>query len=122
MQVPRELKRHLFSIEEKILEAQAWEKGSSLYPLLTAACSSARSSADNSPSNRGHCHGGLPQERVPQGMTNHDCAVPGAGELQTCLHTSICRPCPAHALPCHATTFWHSLALTHALLLCFSLQ
>ena len=52
MQVPRELKRHLFSIEEKILEAQAWEKGSSLYPLLIAACSSAKSSAHNSPSDR----------------------------------------------------------------------
>ncbi len=38
-QVPRELKRHLFSIEEKILEQQAWERGSSLYPLLTSACS-----------------------------------------------------------------------------------
>lgn len=36
--VPRELKRHLFSIEEKILEAQAWERGSSLYPLLVSAC------------------------------------------------------------------------------------
>ena len=36
--VPRELKRHLFSIEEKILEAQAWERSSSLYPLLVSAC------------------------------------------------------------------------------------
>jgi retinoblastoma-like protein 1 len=38
-QVPRELKRHLFSIEEKILEQLAWERGSSLYPMLIAACS-----------------------------------------------------------------------------------
>lgn len=48
LQVPRELKRHLFSIEEKILEAQAWEKDSSLYPLLIAACSSAKTSAESS--------------------------------------------------------------------------
>lgn len=35
---PRDLKRHLHSIEEKIVESLAWEKGSSLYPLLVAAC------------------------------------------------------------------------------------
>jgi retinoblastoma-like protein 1 len=46
-QVPRELKRHLFSIEEKILEAQAWEKDSSLYPLLIAACSPSKASAES---------------------------------------------------------------------------
>lgn len=44
-QVPRELKRHLFSIEEKILEQQAWERGSSLYPMLIAACSPPRPAA-----------------------------------------------------------------------------
>ncbi|KAK9815768.1 hypothetical protein WJX72_009183 [[Myrmecia] bisecta] len=32
--LPKELKKHLFSIEEKILEALAWERGSSLFPLL----------------------------------------------------------------------------------------
>lgn len=66
VQVPRELKRHLFSIEEKILEAQAWEKGSSLYPLLTAACSSARSSADNSPSNRDTAMSDSPKNESPK--------------------------------------------------------
>ena len=35
---PRDLKRHLHSIEEKIVECLAWERGSSLYPLLMAAC------------------------------------------------------------------------------------
>ena len=35
---PRELKRHLHSIEEKILESLAWERGSSLYSLLLTAC------------------------------------------------------------------------------------
>ena len=35
---PRDLKRHLHSIEEKIVECLAWERGSSLYPLLVAAC------------------------------------------------------------------------------------
>lgn len=35
---PRDLKRHLHSIEEKIVESLAWERGSSLYPLLVAAC------------------------------------------------------------------------------------
>ncbi len=35
---PRDLKRHLHSIEEKIIESLAWERGSSLYPLLVAAC------------------------------------------------------------------------------------
>ena len=35
---PRDLKRHLHSIEEKIVESLAWERGSSLHPLLVAAC------------------------------------------------------------------------------------
>ena len=35
---PRDLKRHLHSIEEKIVESLAWERGSSLYPLLVLAC------------------------------------------------------------------------------------
>lgn len=39
--LPRELRRHLFSIEERVLEALAWQRGSSLYPLLVAACASA---------------------------------------------------------------------------------
>ena len=34
---PRDLKRHLHSIEEKIVESLAWERGSSLYPLLVMA-------------------------------------------------------------------------------------
>ena len=37
--LPRELKRHLFNIEEKMLEALAFERGSSLYPRLIIACS-----------------------------------------------------------------------------------
>lgn len=37
--LPRELKRHMFSIEEKMLEALAWERGSSLFPKLIMACS-----------------------------------------------------------------------------------
>lgn len=48
-QVPRELKRHLFSIEEKILEQQAWERGSSLYPLLTSACAPPPSDSGGAP-------------------------------------------------------------------------
>lgn len=64
LQVPRELKRHLFSIEEKILEAQAWEKGSSLYPLLVAACSPARTSADRSPPGPGDAD--TPMEDSPR--------------------------------------------------------
>jgi retinoblastoma-like protein 1 len=32
--LPRELKRHLNSIEERILESMAWEKGSSMYDSL----------------------------------------------------------------------------------------
>ncbi|GFR43170.1 hypothetical protein Agub_g4220 [Astrephomene gubernaculifera] len=32
--LPRELKRHMFLIEEKILESLAWEPGSSLYHLI----------------------------------------------------------------------------------------
>jgi hypothetical protein len=48
-QVPRELKRHLFSIEEKILEQQAWERGSSLYPLLTSACAAPPSDSGGAP-------------------------------------------------------------------------
>lgn len=39
--LPRELKRHLFSIEEKMLESLAWERGSSLYPKLALACTNA---------------------------------------------------------------------------------
>ena len=34
---PRDLKRHLHSIEEKIIESLAWERGSSFYPLLVLA-------------------------------------------------------------------------------------
>ena len=37
-QLPRELKRHLFNMEEKMLECLAWERGSSLYPRLISAC------------------------------------------------------------------------------------
>lgn len=36
--MPRDLRRHLFSIEERILEALAWEKGSSFYQVLKMAC------------------------------------------------------------------------------------
>ncbi|CAK9855657.1 unnamed protein product [Sphagnum jensenii] len=35
--LPRELKRHLNSIEEKLLESMAWEKGSSMYTSLIFA-------------------------------------------------------------------------------------
>jgi retinoblastoma-like protein 1 len=35
--LPKELKRHLFTIEEKILESLAWQPGSSIYRLLEAA-------------------------------------------------------------------------------------
>ena len=35
--LPRELKRHLFTIEEKILESLAWQPGSSIYKLLELA-------------------------------------------------------------------------------------
>lgn len=36
--LPRELKRHMFSIEEKMLEALAWERNSTLFPKLVVAC------------------------------------------------------------------------------------
>ena len=64
VQVPRELKRHLFSIEEKILEAQAWEKGSSLYPLLIAACS--KSSASSSPADKDTPMEDSPRDNSPK--------------------------------------------------------
>jgi retinoblastoma-like protein 1 len=35
--LPRELKRHLNSIEERLLESMAWEKGSSMYTSLIFA-------------------------------------------------------------------------------------
>jgi retinoblastoma-like protein 1 len=35
--LPRELKRHLNSLEEQLLESMAWEKGSSLYNSLAVA-------------------------------------------------------------------------------------
>lgn len=35
--LPRELKRHLNSIEERLLESLAWEKGSSMYDSLVIA-------------------------------------------------------------------------------------
>jgi retinoblastoma-like protein 1 len=35
--LPRELKRHLNSLEEQLLESMAWEKGSSLYNSLVVA-------------------------------------------------------------------------------------
>lgn len=37
----RELRRHLFSVDERILESLAWKPGSSLYPLIALACSTA---------------------------------------------------------------------------------
>lgn len=40
--LPRELKRHLFNMEEKMLECLAWERGSSLYPRLISACNEAQ--------------------------------------------------------------------------------
>ena len=36
--MPRDIRRHLFSIEEKILESMAWAQGSTLFPLLIMAC------------------------------------------------------------------------------------
>ena len=36
----KELRRHLFSVEERILESLAWKPGSTLYPLIALACSS----------------------------------------------------------------------------------
>ena len=35
--IPHDLKCHLHSIEEKIIECLAWQRGSSLYPQLIAA-------------------------------------------------------------------------------------
>lgn len=35
--LPRELKRHLNSLEERLLESMAWEKGSSMYNFLIVA-------------------------------------------------------------------------------------
>lgn len=35
--LPRELKRHLNSLEERLLESMAWEKGSSMYNSLIVA-------------------------------------------------------------------------------------
>lgn len=35
----KELRQHLFIVEERILESFAWERGSSLYPLIALACS-----------------------------------------------------------------------------------
>ncbi|KAJ6847960.1 retinoblastoma-related protein isoform X1 [Iris pallida] len=35
--LPRELKRHLNTLEERLLESMAWEKGSSMYNSLTVA-------------------------------------------------------------------------------------
>ncbi|KAI8472814.1 MAG: hypothetical protein J3K34DRAFT_502383 [Monoraphidium minutum] len=35
--LPRELKRHLFTVEEKVVEALGWQAGSSLYGVLAAA-------------------------------------------------------------------------------------
>ncbi|KAF5940527.1 hypothetical protein HYC85_021694 [Camellia sinensis] len=35
--LPRELKRHLNSLEERLLESMVWEKGSSMYNSLTVA-------------------------------------------------------------------------------------
>lgn len=35
--IPEDLKRHLHSIEEKIVECLAWEQGSSFYPQLVVA-------------------------------------------------------------------------------------
>ena len=35
--LPREVKRHLISIEEQVVESLAWEEGSTLYPTLIAA-------------------------------------------------------------------------------------
>ena len=36
----KELRRHLFSVDEGILESLAWQPGSSLFPLIAMACSS----------------------------------------------------------------------------------
>ncbi len=35
--LPRELKRHLFLIEERIVESLAWEPGSPLFTLIAQA-------------------------------------------------------------------------------------
>lgn len=36
--IPQDLKYHLHSIEEKIIECLAWQRGSPLYPQLIAVC------------------------------------------------------------------------------------
>jgi len=71
LQVPRELKRHLFSIEEKILEAQAWEKDSSLYPILIAACSPAKASPEGSSADRDTPMNDSPRDNSPKVGSYH---------------------------------------------------
>ena len=66
---PRDLKRHLHSIEEKILESLAWERGSSLYPLLVMA---AEHQDLNSAPAKGQ-YGNCTTKLLPQPQGCHTC-------------------------------------------------
>lgn len=77
--LPRELKRHLNSIEERLLESMAWEKGSSMYtslivakPLLAAEINRLCLLAEPMPAldNLGSQHRSSPAslQRVPGGL------------------------------------------------------
>ncbi|KAJ3681300.1 hypothetical protein LUZ60_015789 [Juncus effusus] len=77
--LPRELKRHLNSLEEKLLESLAWEKGSNLYNSLIVArpvlqeeiqrlglLADPMPSLDSIAANQNLTHGGLPPLPFPK--------------------------------------------------------
>ena len=42
----KEIRRHLFSVQERILESLAWQRNSSLYPLMQQAMQPAQQAAN----------------------------------------------------------------------------
>nr|BAN18530.1 retinoblastoma-like protein [Gonium pectorale]BAN18531.1 retinoblastoma-like protein [Gonium pectorale]BAU61598.1 retinoblastoma-like protein [Gonium pectorale] len=58
--LPRELKRHMFLIEEKILESLAWEPGSSLYFHIVNHQSESISNGEQQGASAGTASGGTP--------------------------------------------------------------
>lgn len=65
--LPREMKRHLLALDEKILEAAAWTRNSSLYTCLALACGPAPSSP---PGPLEHQASGVPNQ-PPSAFSQH---------------------------------------------------
>jgi len=100
--LPREVKRHLISIEEQVVESLAWAEGSSLYPTLIAAkaqldaTSKRRSQQLNRPQRKRTLFAAENDSNVSDSPLVDTATPSGLAKLKTrvssILHTSSARP------------------------------